>query len=104
MKRIETIWSRLVAAARQVPDNREVSVPTGFSTRVVSRGLSVRRGIDTWVERFAMRMVGVSCLVALFAVATYVSTVDNAATSSSSDAIFQIDDAAALIVGDVSNE
>lgn len=79
-------------------------MPTGFATRVVARGLSVRRGIDTWAERFAMRMIGVSCLVALFAVVTYVSTVDNADLSTNSDAIFQMDDAVALLVGETGNE
>jgi hypothetical protein len=49
-------WSRLTSAARTVRDDRDVTAPYGFSTRVAALA-------------FALRALGVSCLLALGSVA-----------------------------------
>ncbi len=61
-------WSRLVAAARRAPDGRDTTAPYGFATRVVALAFAQERR-TSFFERFALRAVGVSCLLALLSVA-----------------------------------
>lgn len=104
MKRMDDIWTRLAATARHAPPEGDVTAPSGFATRVVAHAFSARRSYDSMFERLAMRMMGVSCLVALFAVITYFSVVNPAESMSLTDTLFQLEDPASLIVGDVSYE
>jgi len=43
MKRSNPAWERLVAAARNVPDERDVQAPFGFATRVAEIGMTSKR-------------------------------------------------------------
>ncbi len=103
MKQTDEIWSRLTKVARQAPDDRAVEMPTGFATRVVARGLHANQASDSLFERFAMRMVGVSCLVALFAVVTHFSFQNSTEIEDPTTAFFQVDDAVTIILGEVEN-
>lgn len=100
MKQTDEIWARLTKAARQVRDDEEMVMPTGFATRVVARGL---KSSDSLMERFAMRMVGVSCLVAMFAVVTHFSFQGSIEVEDPTTAFFQMDDAASFIIGEEGN-
>lgn len=104
MKQIDEIWSRLVAAARQVPQHRDDAMPVGFSTRVVAQAFTKGRTSEFLLARLAMRMMGVSCLIALFAVLTYFSVGPVSATSVETDTLFQLEDPASLFIGDISDE
>lgn len=61
-------WSRLTAAARQARDPRAVTAPYGFATRLAA--LAAAGHAVPLVERFALRAVGLACLLALLSVAT----------------------------------
>jgi hypothetical protein len=61
-------WSRLTAAARNLPDERDPSAPYGFSTRVAALAF-VRRNVAPLLERLALRAFGVSCLIAVLTLA-----------------------------------
>ena len=61
-------WSRLTAAARRAPDDRETAAPYGFATRVVALAFAPERKAS-FAERFALRAVGLSCLLAVLSVA-----------------------------------
>ena len=64
-------WSRLVAAARSAPDDRDPSAPFGFSTRVAALALSAppRPSLSLVFERLSWRALGVACLLMLASVA-----------------------------------
>ena len=62
-------WSRLVAAARTVRDERDASVPYGFSTRVAALAFAQEQRRGSLFERFALRAVALACLLALGSVA-----------------------------------
>jgi hypothetical protein len=57
-----------VTAVRQLPDARDTTAPTGFSTRVAALGLS-RRAPISFLDLLAWRALGVACILALCAVA-----------------------------------
>jgi hypothetical protein len=62
-------WSRLTAAARQLPDNRDTSSPYGFATRVTALGFSQELKTVSLAERFAWRALGAAALVAICSLA-----------------------------------
>jgi hypothetical protein len=62
-------WTRLVAAARQTSDERDISAPYGFATRVAALAVQPQRAMASLLERFSLRAVGVAGLLALAAVA-----------------------------------
>ena len=66
-------WTRLVAAARTVKDDRDAVAPYGFATRVSALAFASGR-TSSLVERFALRALGVACLLALLSVAVNYST------------------------------
>ena len=68
-------WARLMAAARQAPDDRDTSAPYGFATRIAALALAQEQRVLSLFERFAFRAVGVSCVLALSALALNYSTV-----------------------------
>ena len=103
MKQTDEIWSRLTKVARQARDDREIEIPTGFATRVAARGLNANQENGSLLERFAMRMVGVSCLLALFAVVTHFSFQSSTELEDPTTAFFQVDDAATIILGEAGN-
>jgi hypothetical protein len=62
-------WSRLTAAARHVPQERDESVPYGFATRVAALALAQERKVASLMERFAFRALGAAFLLALVSLA-----------------------------------
>lgn len=62
-------WSRLVAGARQVRDDRDVTAPYGFSTRVAALAFAQERRVGSAFDRLALRALGVACLLAVGSVA-----------------------------------
>jgi len=62
-------WARLVTAARSASDGRDAAAPYGFATRIAALAFSRERKARSLFERFALRAVGVSCLLALVSVA-----------------------------------
>lgn len=62
-------WSRLVAAARQVGDTRDCAAPYGFATRIVALAFAQERSVASLFDRFALRAVGVACLLAIASIA-----------------------------------
>lgn len=64
MNQFDQQWRKLTAWARQAPDNRDASMPHGFSTRVVARLAIGGSGYWSLLERFALRGIlaaGVCC-------------------------------------------
>jgi hypothetical protein len=80
MKNHNTPWSRLVAAARQVPaDTRDTSAPAGFSTRVAALAFaSAEPTFSALFARFSMRALGVCSLLMVLGVTLNFSSVLNA--------------------------
>jgi len=74
-------WSRLVAAARQAPDDRDTAAPYGFATRVSALAFAPERKTASLFERFAWRAVGVAGLLALLSVAVNYSALSRATAS-----------------------
>lgn len=61
-------WSRLVAAARRAPDGRDTAAPYGFATRVVALAFTQERAVASLFDRFALRALGVACLLAVLSI------------------------------------
>lgn len=74
-------WPRLAAAARQVSDDRDSAAPYGFATRVVALAMDSERRVASLFERFALRAVGVACLLAIASVAINYSAMSHSSTS-----------------------
>ena len=70
-------WKRLIAAARRAPDDaRETSAPHGFATRVLAAARAAERAEGASLfERYALRALGVSCLLAVACVAASVKPI-----------------------------
>lgn len=68
-------WTRLTASARQVSDERPTSAPFGFATRVAALALAQEQRIYSLFERFALRAVAVSSLLALVSMAVNYSEI-----------------------------
>lgn len=58
-------WSRLAAVARQTREPRDDSAPYGFATRVAALAFAQERSVVSVFDRFALRALGVACLLAL---------------------------------------
>jgi hypothetical protein len=71
-------WVRLTAAARTVSDDRSTEAPYGFATRVTAIAFASPRSPLSLVERFALRAVGVACLLAILSVAVNYSALSRA--------------------------
>ena len=73
-------WSRLVAAARSAPDERDPSAPLGFSTRVAALALSAppRSSFSAVFEQLSWRALGVACALMLASVAVSYPSVTRA--------------------------
>jgi hypothetical protein len=62
-------WARLARAAGSVRDERDASAPYGFSTRMAALAFAQEQKIVSLFDRFALRALGVACLLALGSVA-----------------------------------
>ena len=56
-------WQRLSRAARRHHDDRDTAAPYGFATRVAALAFAPERKGASLFERFALRAVGVACLL-----------------------------------------
>ena len=74
-------WSRLVAAARRVESTRDDAAPYGFATRVAALALAQERSLASLFDRFALRALGVACLLAVASVAINYSAVNRPQTN-----------------------
>ena len=79
-------WSRLVAAARTVKDDRDTTAPYGFSTRVTALAFASAR-TSSLVERFALRALGVACVLALLSVAVNYSALNRTAAAADEEMV-----------------
>jgi hypothetical protein len=70
-------WSRLTSSARQLNDDRDTSAPYGFATRIVAIALAQEEKMGSLFDRFALRAVSVSCVLALCSVALNYGLVTN---------------------------
>jgi|HubBroStandDraft_6_1064221.scaffolds.fasta_scaffold1179609_2 hypothetical protein len=68
-------WLKLAAAARRAPDERDVAAPYGFAVRVAAQAMTGQRPASSPMGYFALRALGVACLLALAAVATNYSAI-----------------------------
>lgn len=100
-------WSRLTAAARTAPDDRDTAAPYGFATRVAALAFAQERRGGLLFERFAFRALGASALLALASVALnyqalapVVAATPPAATVALADDfdVLPADDAVALVL------
>ena len=63
-------WFRLVTVARRAVDDRDVSAPYGFATRVVTQAMAATRpAADLLIERFSWRALGIAALLVIVSVA-----------------------------------
>jgi hypothetical protein len=97
-------WAKLVAAARNAPDERDTTAPYGFATRVTAQAWSQStRGVSL-LERFALRAVGVACLLAVGSVAlnynaiTIPQPAGEVTASVESESLPAADDAVAIVL------
>ena len=66
-------WSRLIDAARRAPsDQRDVTAPFGFATRVAAQAIGAARAeyLSSLFSRYAWRALGVSCALMAICVVT----------------------------------
>jgi hypothetical protein len=70
MNGFESKWQRLITAARQAPETRDVAAPYGFATRIAARALSDEGpAVLAVFGRFSVRALWVACLLTLVSVA-----------------------------------
>ncbi len=69
------VWDRLVDSARRAPDARDTTAPYGFATRVTALAFAGERPMGSLFAGLALRAMGVSCLLAIGAVAVNYSSV-----------------------------
>lgn len=74
-------WTRLTAAARTVRDDRDATAPYGFATRIAALALAHEEKVASLFDRFALRALGVACLLALFSVALNYETLNSPVSS-----------------------
>jgi len=88
-------WQKLTALARQAPVDGDVSIPSGFATRVTARALATS-GASPWyiLERFALR--GFVAAAACCAAAVVFGYLDRSADVS--DEVAGVDDAVAALL------
>ena len=75
MKNMPKAWERLAAAARGVPDERDVQAPFGFATRIAALAMIGERPVASLIERFSLRAMILTCSLAVIAVAANYSSV-----------------------------
>ena len=93
-------WARLTTAARTVTDDRDTSAPYGFATLVTALAWAPERPVVSLVERFALRAVGIACLLAVLSVAVNYSVIVNrpVATAAAAEDELPVEDPVALLI------
>ena len=85
-------WMRLTASARTARDERDVTAPYGFATRIAALALAQERKVTSLFERFALRAVGIACLLALGSVALNYGALTGGAAGAPAGALANVDD------------
>ena len=98
MKSSDKAWLQLVAAARQAETVQDDTCPSGFATRVAARALVRETVAGSLLERFALRAVVFSGLLAVLGAAGNIAAVFPAANPGAVDNYFTADDPAAIIL------
>jgi hypothetical protein len=93
-------WSRLVAAARTVRDDRPTTAPFGFSTRVAALAAGAGRVKVSLVERFALRAVSFACLLAFGSIVVNLSLVTAVTTDAGADQAEEVEDPVAILLAE----
>lgn len=64
MKNFDQKWQKLVARARQTPEERDAAAPYGFATRVAARALTAP-AVSAWavLERLTLRGLAVAAVL-----------------------------------------
>ena len=104
MKRTDKAWQKLIQAARHVPDDREVTAPYGFATRITARAFEGQRPSSSLIERLSLRAFGFSCLLAVFGVIGNYSIIAQLSNAGSTESIFSFEDPASIVLGVSENE
>lgn len=67
MSQFDHQWQKLAALAREAPDDRDITIPYGFATRIAAQA-AIPSGTAPWaaLERFALRgfVAAAACCVA----------------------------------------
>jgi len=98
-------WARLTAAARNVDDDRNTSAPYGFATRIAALAFAQEQKMASLFERFALRALGVSSLLAVCSVALNYEVITTTAVAGPAVVRFDEsesmpkDDAVAIVLG-----
>lgn len=74
-------WTRLVAAARNVKDDRDTAAPYGFATRMAALALAQEAAVPSLLDRFALRALSVAGLLALLSMAVNYSSLSRSTGS-----------------------
>ncbi len=92
MNRQDQAWARLTAAARRAADDREVSAPYGFATRVAARAMSAPSLTGALLEKFALRgfVAAAACSVAAAAFGYSSLTSEQEFESTSGDLVVEV--------------
>lgn len=91
-------WSRLVAAARRAPDDRDTAAPYGFATRMAALAFTQERRMASLVERFALRAVGVASLLAILSLVVNYSALTSSSSASAEDELLPTEDAVNVVL------
>lgn len=91
-------WSRLVAAARRAPDERDPAAPYGFATRMAALAFTQERRMASLVERFALRAVGVASLLAILSLVVNYSALTSPSSTSVEDELLPTEDAVNVVL------
>jgi hypothetical protein len=96
-------WARLTTAARTVRDDRDTSAPFGFATRVAALAMGQDRKMASLFDLFALRALGVACLLAVISVAMNYSELSNRLSGAASgggadDLLLPVNDAVAVVL------
>jgi hypothetical protein len=85
-------WARLTAAARTVHDDRDTTAPYGFATRIAALALAQEEKVASLFDRFALRALGVACLLALSSVALNYESLSTPASAPAPVLVANIDE------------
>lgn len=93
-------WSRLTKAARTVRDERAATAPYGFATRVAALAFSSENRVTSLFDLFALRALGVACLLAVISIAMNYSEVSRrlSGAGSSDDLLLPISDTVSVVL------
>ena len=76
-------WTRLTAAASTWRDERDASAPYAFATRVAALAMNQEQKMASLFDLFALRALGVACLLAIVSVAFNYSEISRRLSGSS---------------------